>query len=544
MTTYADGARLFAVLDRYLTRRQALVGVALTMLLGTACGALRGEHTGTLEGHDSAVVYRIKDASTHERKPPGNHADSAADVAMSRARVDSLDQLVARSELIVIATVQGKGNVINAESDVIDRTKPSPYYFTVGQVYHIRVSRALKGTISADSKLNLLMNEGIMGKRVTGSITEEMIEKVREQSRTQGFHKELVPGNMYIMFLRPWPLDNYRYYMIAAPPGLILLRPNGRAELEIGSLDMQAKYPPQPATEFIAEVERLIAAGVMATTTAIAPASPIPTSDTSAPVSSSAIVGSLGQRVVRSSIIVIGHVQGRGGVVNLATDQIDHAKPERRFFAIGQVYQVTVERYLKGSGPDTIELLQDQGIVREGTPVTQESIEQAHARSTYIPMQPGARYLFFLYRAELYGKTYYASDYYPGRYALPEGGIARIEAAPGFERGFPAMPSAELITEVERLIQAGPAAVTPTATPVPPTRVPPTATPFPTPLPTKTPTPVPVMPVETFIPSPVPTETPVITPTFPPDPPLSSTWVPGEEPRPQVPERDLPPAKP
>jgi hypothetical protein len=190
-----------------------------------------------------------------------------------------------------------------------------------------------------------------------------------------------------------------------------------------------------------------------------------------------------------------------------------------------------------------LDYLQAEGTVARGAPVTTETIEQARAAAKYAPGRLGGQYLFFLQRYE-YEKPYYIG----ARFVLPANGNAEPEGnwTPEGRAKIPPRPSTEFIAEVERLIVAGPVTPTPTATRTPPTstRVLPTATPFPTLPPTKPPTPVPVMPVETFIPSPVPTETPAITPTFPPEPPFSSTAVPGEEPRPWVPQRDVPPAKP
>jgi len=179
-----------------------------------------------------------------------------------------------------------------------------------------------------------------------------------------------------------------------------------------------------------------------------------------------AIVGSLEELVDLSPIIFIGTVRGHGEVVNTARDVNDISQPDKHLFHLGQVYEVQVERYLQGDGPDVQSVVQMEGVFydeKQPLPatITPELVETAREQFTeYIPIEEGVRYLFFVKVVPEVDPSaeYVATSYgFPWRFTLPESGEARPDS-PYVEANvlFPPQESEQLLQEVGELIRAKP----------------------------------------------------------------------------------------
>ena len=176
-----------------------------------------------------------------------------------------------------------------------------------------------------------------------------------------------------------------------------------------------------------------------------------------------AIVGSLDELVERSPLIVTGRVSGKGGMLNTIRLEEDPTKPDPHQFGAGQVYTLEVEEYIKGSGAETLGVVNPEGYLssRDGAPVDLPESEAEidclrAAYLDYMPLQVGERYLFFLNISPYYDpEVDYAGTSWghPWRFLLPVDGRARPES-PHVEANerFPEMPSAELVELVRSLI--------------------------------------------------------------------------------------------
>ena len=69
-----------------------------------------------------------------------------------------------------------------------------------------------------------------------------------------------------------------------------------------------------------------------------------------------------------SDIIVAAHIKSSLDIVNTARDIDDHAKPDPNYFSIGQVYELEIDSYLKGTGPETIFYVENQGFISNCQP--------------------------------------------------------------------------------------------------------------------------------------------------------------------------------
>lgn len=164
---------------------------------------------------------------------------------------------------------------------------------------------------------------------------------------------------------------------------------------------------------------------------------------------------SLEELAAQSPVIVVAEVSGRGEAVNMARDPNNVSEPDPSTFILGQVYHVTVQRYVKGSGDDVLDVLQPEGFVnKERIPISQQAIEQSRATYPHIPMDAGVRYLLFLKPTQGFpSEKYYTGVMQPWRFTIPGDGMANPESPwQGAPEAFPALPAATLIDELERLV--------------------------------------------------------------------------------------------
>lgn len=175
------------------------------------------------------------------------------------------------------------------------------------------------------------------------------------------------------------------------------------------------------------------------------------------------IAPDLATLVAGSAVIFIGTVMGSGDIVNLARDVTNISQPDPQIFGLGQIYRVQVERYLKGGGPQSQNVIQPEGFLySEAQPVaaslTSAEIEAAKAAYAYVPMRLGTRYLLFVEPVKGFdpGLNYVTGAVgYPWRFTLPVNGSAQPESPVAEANAlFPARSSATLLQEVNQLLAA------------------------------------------------------------------------------------------
>ena len=106
-----------------------------------------------------------------------------------------------------------------------------------------------------------------------------------------------------------------------------------------------------------------------------------------------------------SDIVIIGQVLSDVGVINTARNPKDNSKPDPRFFTVASVYEVEVEEYLIGEGPDIIYLVQWEGDIYHGKTPSPEEIEQARLAAEnkiYTSIRTNIEYLMFLRSIEVW----------------------------------------------------------------------------------------------------------------------------------------------
>lgn len=167
---------------------------------------------------------------------------------------------------------------------------------------------------------------------------------------------------------------------------------------------------------------------------------------------------SLDDLVRQSSVIVVATLSAVGETVNLARDPNDPARPDPEFFSLGQVYQVEVQRYMKGNGSTALKAVQAEGFM-PNPPATMAAadIERLKRGYKYIPLHGSTTYLLFLRPLGGFPAAtgYLTGPAQPWRFTLSTAGNAQAESPwAGADQAFPVWSSASLLSQVEQLVQA------------------------------------------------------------------------------------------
>jgi len=159
----------------------------------------------------------------------------------------------------------------------------------------------------------------------------------------------------------------------------------------------------------------------------------------------------------KSDTIIIGKIIAAGKVINTARDVVDPAKPDPNYFSVGQIYEVQVERYLKGdeNGEKTIHIVQHQGFLVDGSRhPTRSEIEKAKAESDYIQLGVNQRLLMFLNKSRYeYGEyakgTLFVGGWHPWLFDITDTECVQpIDTLEDIYVNFPSQPLTTFIKQI------------------------------------------------------------------------------------------------
>ena len=154
----------------------------------------------------------------------------------------------------------------------------------------------------------------------------------------------------------------------------------------------------------------------------------------------------LGKLVANSTVIVIGTVPTAEPENLRVQDQIN-----ANVRALGNGFNVQVERYLKGSGADTIPVIQFYGLEF----MERGRLRQGRNKDANLSLGKGDRYLLFLKENSSY-QGYWSGPAHPYKFLLSDG-RAKAESPVGDLGGaFPEQSEAEFVSSVESRIADDP----------------------------------------------------------------------------------------
>lgn len=154
----------------------------------------------------------------------------------------------------------------------------------------------------------------------------------------------------------------------------------------------------------------------------------------------------LGKLVAHSTVIVIGTVP------NYEPDSIrvqDRSNPSVQ--SVGSGFNLQVERYLKGSGGDTIPVIQFYGFdfTDRGQP------GQVRDKNENLLLDKGSRYLLFLKENESY-PGYWSGTIHPYKFLLKDGRAKSESPVGDLDGAFPEQSEADFISSIESRIAESP----------------------------------------------------------------------------------------
>jgi len=118
--------------------------------------------------------------------------------------------------------------------------------------------------------------------------------------------------------------------------------------------------------------------------------------------SSSVTYRSIPELSYHSDIVVIARILAEEELINTARDPIDISQPAQNIFSLSQIYKVKVDRYLKGDGPPTLLLVQNQGMLplaqneKAPDPELIERTREFNRGREYTLLRQNHPYLMFL----------------------------------------------------------------------------------------------------------------------------------------------------
>lgn len=142
---------------------------------------------------------------------------------------------------------------------------------------------------------------------------------------------------------------------------------------------------------------------------------------------------SFSELVKKADVIVIGQAVQAAGQVNLAREPANFDQPDPKRTAVGQVYRIQVEQWLKGKGEPEIFFALFQGdALQAQEPVASGETVWNSDGSGDIPLTLGQKYLFFLvdpkHKLEGYEKgTIFLSSGHPTVFDVSNPGYVQIE---------------------------------------------------------------------------------------------------------------------
>lgn len=155
---------------------------------------------------------------------------------------------------------------------------------------------------------------------------------------------------------------------------------------------------------------------------------------------------SLSDLVANSSVIVIGTIpNAEPDDVRVRDQSSSHVQ------AVGSGYNVQVERYLKGSGGNTIPVVQFYGLDY----TDQGQTRQARDTHENLLLGKGSRYLLFLRENGSY-PSYWIGTAYPYKFLLSGGRASAESPVDDLDGAFPEQSETDFISSVEAKITASP----------------------------------------------------------------------------------------
>jgi hypothetical protein len=181
--------------------------------------------------------------------------DTVAYVQESSVVYTTLSEIVDRSDVIVIARATAIKGIVNTARDPNDHTMPDPIYFSIGQIYVVRVDSYIKG--DGSKLIYVIQNEGFIPSESQVSTSDDI-----EQAQKLSDSAPLIIGRQYIMFLSfhdpEYSYDDFpinEFLFAKGHPWRFEITNTECVQPEDGITELYIYFPAQSLEEFIQLIE-------------------------------------------------------------------------------------------------------------------------------------------------------------------------------------------------------------------------------------------------------------------------------------------------
>lgn len=145
----------------------------------------------------------------------------------------------------------------------------------------------------------------------------------------------------------------------------------------------------------------------------------------------------------KADVVALVTADGEVGTRNMAFDPNDPSQPDPNIEIVGRDEQLSIQRYLKGAGPDSVLVTQPYQFVDHSANVRSDY-------ATYVQFSSGQRYLVFL-RMSGDGSGRYVGAGEPWRFSLNEGRAQVVTNVRSLATHFPDAPEADVVNRLQDL---------------------------------------------------------------------------------------------
>jgi hypothetical protein len=109
------------------------------------------------------------------------------------------------------------------------------------------------------------------------------------------------------------------------------------------------------------------------------------------------IANSMSELVANSTIIVIGQVSSTNEIWDYSRDANNPSQADPNELEVGQVYNLSIKSYPKGSGDNSIKFVQSEGLIKTNqATASPTNISEAKLYYPHVSFEAGVKYLFSL----------------------------------------------------------------------------------------------------------------------------------------------------
>lgn len=145
----------------------------------------------------------------------------------------------------------------------------------------------------------------------------------------------------------------------------------------------------------------------------------------------------------KADVVALVKADGEAGSHNMAVDPNEPSRPDPNIEVVGKDERLSIERYFKGVGPDSILVTQPYQFI-------DHSVNVKSDYATYVPFSTGQRYLVFL-RKSIDGSDRYVGAGEPWRFALTGGKAQVVTNIHSLATQFPGTLETDVVTKLQDL---------------------------------------------------------------------------------------------